>query len=83
MTTILGLIAAIAFVISGAPLAWTVFRTSKLVGFSRVGWSALLVALIAITTQLFMLQASPIILAAQVFNTIVVSFIVVQTFRKG
>lgn len=83
MTTILGFIAAIAFVISGAPLALTVFRTAKLEGFSRLGWTALFVALVAITTQLFMLNAPPIILAAQAFNTVVVGFVTVQVFRKG
>ena len=83
MTTILGFTAAIAFVISGAPLAWTVFRTAKLVGFNRIGWSALFVALVAVTIQLFMLHASPIILTANVFNTSVAGFVTMQVFRKG
>ena len=75
MIALLGVIAAIAFVISGAPLAWSVFKTSKLEGFSRVGWAALFVAVVAITIQLFTLHASPVILTAQVFNVGVVGFV--------
>ncbi len=83
MTTILGLIAAICFLLSGVPLMKEVFQASSLKGFSKVGWSALFIALIAITWQLFLLDAAPIILTAQVFNTCVVLFVVVQVFRKG
>jgi len=81
--TSLGLLAAVAFLISGIPLAWAVFKTPKLVGFSRVGWAALTVGLTSVTSQLFMLHAPPIILGAQVFNVLVVYFVTIQTFRKG
>lgn len=83
MSTLIGLVAAIAFVISGAPLAWTVFRTPKLKGFSHTGWAALFVAVTAILLQLIFSHAGIIIIAAQVFNTAVVGFVVVQVFRKG
>lgn len=83
MTELIGLVAALAFVISGAPLAWTVFRTPKLIGFSRIGWSALLIAVTAILLQLVLIKAGNIVIGAQVFNTGVVGYVTVQAFRKG
>ena len=41
------------------------------------------VGLTAVTSQLFMLHAPPLILGAQVFNVLVVYFVTLQTFRKG
>ena len=81
--TILGFVSAIAFFISGVPLAWTVLKTPKLVGFSKIGWIALATALIAVTIQLFLLSSPVILLGATVFNTLVVCFVMVQTLRKG
>lgn len=81
--TILGFVSAIAFFISGVPLAWTVAKTPKLVGFSKIGWVALDVALIAVTIQLALLSAPLLLLGATIFNTLVVSFVTVQTLRKG
>ena len=83
MTTTLGIIAAIAFLFSGLPLMKEIFQSSTLKGFSKVGWVALLVAVSAITWQLFLLHAPPIILTAQVFNTFVVGYVAIQVFRKG
>ena len=83
MTTILGVIAAVCFLISGLPLVREVHKAPILTGFSRVGWATLLVALIAITWQLFILDASIIVLTAQVFNTFVVGYVAIQVFRKG
>ena len=83
MITILGVVSAIAFFISGVPLAWTVLKTPKLVGFSKIGWIALATALTAVTLQLFLLASPPLLLGATVFNTLVVIFVMVQTMRKG
>ncbi len=81
--TLLGFVSAIAFFISGVPLAWTVLKTPKLVGFSKIGWLALSTALIAVTIQLFLLSSPILLLGATVFNTLVVCFVTAQTLRKG
>ncbi len=81
--TLLGFVSAIAFFISGVPLAWTVLRTPKLVGFSKIGWFALTTALITVTLQLILLSSPLLLTGATVFNTMVVGFVTVQAFRKG
>ena len=81
--TLLGFVSAIAFFISGVPLAWTVYKTPKLVGFSKIGWIALSTALVAVTIQLALLSSPLLLLGATAFNTLVVGFVTVQTLRKG
>lgn len=83
MITFLGIVAAIMFLISGGPLAWAVYKAPELEGFSRVGWLALSIALVAVTIQLALLHAPVLLLGATAFNTQVVGFVTVQVFRKG
>lgn len=83
METLLGVVAAIAFLVSGAPLVWAAFRAARLRGYSRLGWSALTIAVTAITIQLILLGAAPLILGAQLLNNTVVVYLTVATWRKG
>ncbi len=83
MITFLGIIAAIAFLISGGPLAWAVYKTPELTGFSKLGWFALSIALISVTTQLALLHAPVLLFGATAFNTLVVCYVTVQVWRKS
>ena len=83
MITLLGTIAAIMFIISGGPLALAVYRTPRLVGFSKVGWAALAIALTSVTAQLALLHVPLLLLGATAFNTLVVIYVTVQIFRKS
>jgi hypothetical protein len=83
ISVLLGFIAAGAFVISGIPLAWAVFRAPRLEGFSKVGWLALAVAVTAILIQLVSAEVSTVIIAAQTSNTAVVYFVTANAWRKG
>ena len=83
MITFLGVIAAIAFLISGGPLAWAVYKAQELEGFSKLGWLALSIALIAVTWQLTLLHAPMLLLDATAINTVVVCYVTVQVWRKS
>ena len=83
LSTVLGLVAAGAFVVSGIPLSWAVFRSPRLEGFSKAGWLALSVAVTAILIQLLYVEVSVVVTAAQVFNVAVVYFVTVSVWRKG
>ena len=83
LSTVLGFVAAGAFVVSGIPLAWAVFRSPRLEGFSKVGWLALAVAVTAILIQLLYVEVSMVVTVAQVFNVAVVYFVTVSVWRKG
>ncbi len=83
MITFLGIVAAIAFFISGGPLAWAVYKAQELEGFSKLGWLALSIALIAVTIQMALLQVPVLLLGATAFNTQVVCYVAVQVFRKS
>lgn len=80
--TVLGVVGAAGFIIAAFPMAWRVFRTPKLVGFSAVGYTALTVAIFALQIQLFLSHAWPMFFA-QSFNTVQVSFILVEIYRKS
>lgn len=80
--TILGLLASVGFIGYSLPQIVAVYRAPRLAGYSRLAWTLLMVAILAIQVQL-VVSALWLAAVAQAFNTVAAGYTYVQVWRKG
>jgi hypothetical protein len=80
--TILGALAAIGFIGYSIPQVIAVTKAARLQGYSKIAWTLLFVAILAIQVQL-VYSGLWLAAVAQVFNTVAAGYTYVQVFRKG